>query len=244
MSIELETLERSTHLSLKDTARYLSLKLNEKIDESTAKKYIKLEEIPILVNLTICAWPLRQFIEDDFLAQGYSHEDIVNAKNLSPTLGKIAEIYKTEKLSGLYAIFFKEDEEWYIKDIDGGKTYVPYNEKALSTKFFNSNTEHNPSIPKDESWLLPREDLDKTIEKRRQKNNDDDRIKNSNSQLLVIGALLRIIKSGTNKRHNQSSIITEITEDEVFSKMHGLSKRNLEKIFGEANKKITDEQKK
>lgn len=58
------------------------------------------------------------------------------------------------------------------------------------------------------------------------------------SHKMVIGALLEICKQPRNTARNQSGIISEILER--YPRARGLSKRNLEDIFGAANKAMTD----
>ncbi|MBM0141288.1 hypothetical protein ACKUFS_20850 [Pseudomonas cannabina] len=57
------------------------------------------------------------------------------------------------------------------------------------------------------------------------------------SFVLAVAALVEIATSGKAKKHNQSSLIEEILDS---YDLRGLSKSNLEKIFSQANRRLTD----
>lgn len=57
------------------------------------------------------------------------------------------------------------------------------------------------------------------------------------SYVLAVAALVEILINGRTKNHNQSSLIDEILEK---YDLRGLSKSNLEKIFSQANRKLTE----
>lgn len=59
----------------------------------------------------------------------------------------------------------------------------------------------------------------------------------SPSYVLAVAALVEIITEGGKKNYNQSSLIDEITEN---YELRGLSKSNLEKMFSQANRKLSE----
>lgn len=57
------------------------------------------------------------------------------------------------------------------------------------------------------------------------------------SSMLALGAIIEIVTSSVAKSRNQSSLIEEILDG---YDLRGLSKSNLEKIFSQANRKLTE----
>lgn len=59
------------------------------------------------------------------------------------------------------------------------------------------------------------------------------------SYVLAVAALVEIITNGGSRNHNQSSLIEEILEK---YELRGLSKSNLEKMFSQAKRKLSEAQ--
>ncbi|MDN3562014.1 hypothetical protein [Vreelandella neptunia] len=249
-SKKLKILESLDAYNFEEAADLMSLKTKEDFSIEYINMLINNKKLtPVIKVENYRAWPLINEImpnvqtsnlENDVLNYSLSH-------HFSPLNEYIAEINKEVLISGFYYYIRTKKEKWYLKSINGDSLFTPFNIKYLSlgVTSFSFDDMPFPEPPVKSQMLILKTDIEKLLST--ENINCEKIISTVNDQLpsrlLAVAALLDVLKNEPKKNHTQDSIIIAITENKKYRDVDGLSRRNLETIFSEANKAMKEKMK-